>query len=62
MQEVNKNINQSSIASKEISDDIAVVSQSSGDIANSSDQMKVSVTDLRGLAAKLNSIVNSFKI
>jgi methyl-accepting chemotaxis protein len=40
---------------------IAVVNQSSGEIANSSDQVKTSADDLKGMATELNAIVGRFK-
>jgi methyl-accepting chemotaxis protein len=62
IQEVNENVNQSSIAASQITVDIAVVDQSSGEIATSSEQVKVSADGLKGMAAELNIIVGSFKI
>jgi methyl-accepting chemotaxis protein len=62
IQEVNENVNQSSTVAAEITKDIAVVNQSSGEIANSSDQVKVSAEDLKRMAVELNTIVGSFKV
>ncbi|WP_419660378.1 methyl-accepting chemotaxis sensory transducer protein [Desulfosarcina variabilis str. Montpellier] len=62
IQEVNQNVNQSSTVAAEITQDITVVNQSSGEIANSSDQVKVSAEDLKRMAAELNTIVGSFKV
>jgi methyl-accepting chemotaxis protein len=62
IQEVNENVSQSSTVATEISGDIAVVNQSSSEMANSSDQMKISVKDLQRLAGDLNSVVHRFKI
>jgi methyl-accepting chemotaxis protein len=50
------------MAASQITEDIAVVNHSAGDIANSSDQVKVSADDLKGMATELNVIVGSFKI
>jgi methyl-accepting chemotaxis protein len=62
IQEVNENVNQSSTVAAEITSDIAVVNQSSSEIANSSDQVKASADDLKGMATELSTIVGSFKI
>jgi methyl-accepting chemotaxis protein len=62
IQAVNENVNQSSTVASEITQDIAVVNQSSGEIANSSDQVKVSAEDLKRMAVELNTIVGSFKV
>ncbi|BBO91065.1 methyl-accepting chemotaxis protein [Desulfosarcina ovata] len=62
VQEVNENVNQSSLVSTEISKDITVVNQSAGEIATSSDQVKLSAEDLKRMVAELNAIVGSFKI
>ncbi|WP_319407872.1 methyl-accepting chemotaxis protein [uncultured Desulfosarcina sp.] len=62
IQEVNENVNQSSTVAAEITRDIAVVNQSSSEIANSSDQVKVSGDDLKRMAAELHTIVGSFKV
>ncbi len=62
IQEVNENVNQSSTVAGEITSDIAVVNQSSSEIANSSDQVKVSADDLKGMAVELNTIVKGFKV
>jgi methyl-accepting chemotaxis protein len=62
IQEVNENVGQSSAVAAQITDDIAVVNQSSSEIANSSDQVKVSAEDLKRMAAELNGIVGSFKV
>jgi methyl-accepting chemotaxis protein len=62
IQEVNENVNQSSTVAAEITQDIAVVNQSSAEIASSSDQVKVSADDLKRMATELNTIVGSFKI
>ncbi len=62
IQEVNENVNQSSTVAAEITQDIAVVNQSSGEIANSSDQVKVSAEELKRMAVELNTIVGSFKV
>ena len=52
IQEVNENVNQSSTVAAEITKDIAVVNQSSGEIANSSDQVKVSAEDLKRMGRR----------
>jgi methyl-accepting chemotaxis protein len=44
----------------QITADITVVDQSSGEIAISSEQVKVSADDLKRMAAELNGIVGSF--
>jgi len=62
IQEVNENVNQSSIVAAEITGDIAAVNQSSSEIASSSEQIKVSVDDLKRMATELNTVVGSFKI
>ncbi|BBO89038.1 methyl-accepting chemotaxis protein [Desulfosarcina ovata] len=62
IQEVNENVNQSSTVAAGITQDIAVVNQSSSKIANSSDQVKVSADDLKQRASALNNIVINFKI
>jgi methyl-accepting chemotaxis protein len=62
IQEVNENVNQSSTVAAEITRDVAVVNQSSSEIASSSDQVKVSADDLKRMAEELNGIVGSFKI
>jgi methyl-accepting chemotaxis protein len=46
----------------DITGDIAVVNQSSSEMANSSDQVKVSADDLKGMAEELNTIVGSFRV
>ncbi|BBO68490.1 methyl-accepting chemotaxis protein [Desulfosarcina alkanivorans] len=62
IQEVNENVNQSSTVAADITGDIAVVNQSSSEMANSSDQVKVSADDLKGMAEELNTIVGSFRV
>jgi methyl-accepting chemotaxis protein len=62
IQEVNENVNQSSTVAGEISNDIAAVNQSSGEIADSSDKVRNSAESLRQMAAELNAIVSSFKV
>jgi methyl-accepting chemotaxis protein len=62
IQEVNENVNQSSTVAAQITGDIAVVNQSAGEIATSSDQVKVSADALKRMASELNIIVGSFKI
>ena len=62
IQEVNENVNQSSTVAAEITGDIAVVNQSSSEIATSSDQVKISADDLKAMATELNAIVGSFKV
>jgi methyl-accepting chemotaxis protein len=60
IQEVNENVSQSSAMAAQITADITVVDQSSGEIAISSEQVKVSADDLKRMAAELNGIVGSF--
>ena len=48
--------------SSEISNEIAVVNPSAGEMAINSDQMKISVEDLQRLASELNGVVRNFKI
>lgn len=62
IQDVNENVNQSSTVAAEISSDIALVNQSSGEIADSSDQVRNSAEGLRQMAAELKTIVSSFKV
>jgi methyl-accepting chemotaxis protein len=62
IQEVNENVNQSSTVAMEITREIAVVNQSSSEIASSSDLVRISAEDLKRMAAELNNIVGSFKI
>jgi methyl-accepting chemotaxis protein len=62
IQEVNENVNQSSTVATEISNDIAAVNQSSGEIAEGSDQVRTSAENLRQMAGDLKSIVCSFKV
>jgi methyl-accepting chemotaxis protein len=50
------------VVASEITQDIAVVNQGSSEMANSSDQVRVSAADLKRMAAELNTIVGSFKI
>jgi methyl-accepting chemotaxis protein len=59
---VNQTVNQSSTVAGEITSDIAVVNQRSGEIAKSSDQVKVNAADLKSMAVELNTIVSSFKV
>ncbi|BBO69684.1 methyl-accepting chemotaxis protein [Desulfosarcina alkanivorans] len=61
IQEVNENVNQSSTVAAEITKDIAVVNQSSTEIAGGSEQVMASAENLKRMAAELNSIVGSFK-
>jgi methyl-accepting chemotaxis protein len=62
IQEVNENVSQSSIAAADITQDIAVVNESAGKIASDSDQVTLSVENLKRMATELNTIVGSFKI
>ena len=62
IQEVNENVNQSSTVAGEITKDIAIVNQSSSEIANSGDQVKISAEDLKRMAGELKAIVGSFKV
>ena len=51
-----------SVSAGQISSDIDVVNQSSGEIATNSDQVKSSANDLQRLATELTDIVANFKI
>jgi methyl-accepting chemotaxis protein len=62
IQEVNENVNQSSRAAADITQDIAVVNESAGNIASGSDLVTLSVESLKRMATELNTIVGSFKI
>ncbi|WP_419657974.1 methyl-accepting chemotaxis protein [Desulfosarcina variabilis] len=62
MQEVNQNVNQSSTVATKISNDIAVVNESSSGIAGNSDQVRSSAENLRRMAGELKTIVGSFKV
>ena len=62
IQEVNENVNQSSTVAAEITRDIAVVNQSSSEIASGSDQVMLSGENLKRMAKDLNTIVGSFKV
>jgi methyl-accepting chemotaxis protein len=62
IQEVNENVNQSSTVAAEITSDIAVVNQSSSEIASSSDQLKISADNLKAMATDLSAIVGSFRV
>ena len=62
IQEVNENVSQSSSVATQIAQDVGLVNQSASEMANSSGQVKVSAEDLRSIAQKLNTVVNSFKV
>ncbi len=62
IQAVNENASQSSATAKEISQDIAVIDQGSGEVADCSNQVKVKADHLKNLAAELDTIVRSFRV
>ncbi|MFO7752444.1 MAG: methyl-accepting chemotaxis protein [Desulfobacteraceae bacterium] len=62
IEEVNSNVNQSSTVATEISKDISEVNQSSMEIAERSDQVKMSAENLSKLASSLDEMVSRFKI
>jgi methyl-accepting chemotaxis protein len=62
MTEVNENVSQSSVVAASITQDIATVNTASSEISVNSRQVKSSAEGLQELAARLKSIVESFKI
>lgn len=62
IQAVNENVNQSSSASAEMSQNIAEVNHSAGEMSLSSDQVKISADELQKISSALNAIVGRFKI
>ncbi len=60
--EVNENIAQGSVASQGVSQEIAEVTQSSGQMADSSSQVKGKANDLSGLAKTLSEMLGRFKV
>ncbi len=62
IQEVNENVNQSSVVSVSIAQDIAEVSEASRNISKSSNDVKSSAQDLYASAEELNAIVGKFKV
>jgi methyl-accepting chemotaxis protein len=61
IQAVNENVNQSSSASAEMSQNIAD-NHSAGEMSLSSDQVKISADELQKISSALNAIVGRFKI
>jgi methyl-accepting chemotaxis protein len=62
IQEINENVNQSSTVAGSISTDISQVNLSVQEIANSSGQVNQKADELSGLAEKLKTLVDRFKI
>jgi methyl-accepting chemotaxis protein len=62
IQEVNENVSQSSTVAATITQDIAVVSESAGNFADSSDRMMEKAKELERMASDLNVIVSGFKV
>ena len=62
IQEVNENVSQSSAVAATITQDIAVVNQSAGNFASSSDQMMKKAEELKQMASELNVIASGFKV
>ena len=62
IQEVNEKVNHSSTVSDEISEDIGEVNQAASEIATGSSQVNGSADQMSRMAAKLNEMVNRFKI
>ncbi len=62
IQEVNENANQSSAVATRITQDIAVVDRSAGEIAVSSNRMTSKAEALKRMASELNQVVAIFKV
>jgi methyl-accepting chemotaxis protein len=62
VQEVNENVNQSSIVAENIAQDIAKVNSAATEISQNSNAVKANSEDLLRMAGDLNAIVGSFKI
>jgi methyl-accepting chemotaxis protein len=62
IQEVNENVAQSSTVASQITQNISVVNQSSGEIAAGGNQLEASAEELKDMAVKLNKIVGNFKV
>lgn len=62
IQEVNENVGHSSVAAKQISEDISQVNQESSGISKSSNQVSKSAKQMKDMAFELKNIVEKFKI
>ncbi len=62
IQEVNENVSQSSSVASHIAQDVGVVNQLASKMADGSGHVNGSAEDLRAIARKLNTVVNSFKV
>ncbi|MGD9161549.1 MAG: HAMP domain-containing methyl-accepting chemotaxis protein [Desulfobacteraceae bacterium] len=62
IQEVNENVSESTVVSRDIAREVTDCTQSSAEISNSSAQVSLSADQLRSLAEELNDMVNKFKV
>ncbi|MDD9303451.1 MAG: methyl-accepting chemotaxis protein [Desulfobacter sp.] len=62
IEEVNQNVNESSVVAHEITKDITEVNQAATEMADRSGQVQISAEELSKLAARLDEMVNRFKI
>ena len=62
IQEININVSHSLTASEDIAKNISSVNQNAGSISDSSSQVKINTEDLSGLADKLQTQVDTFKV